>query len=115
MGEPVAQVVQHDAGRAERHVPVVGLVEVVVQARRSQPAWRSPRLPWIISRPLREPLAAVGLDEEAALVAVDGRPHDVHAGDDIRLLDARHARTFYQPPLDAGAEAQSSEVAAPRK
>ena len=31
--------------------------------RPRQPAWRSPRLPWIISRPLREPLAAVGLDE----------------------------------------------------
>ena len=29
----LAQIVQHDPGGAERHVPVVGLVQVVVQTR----------------------------------------------------------------------------------
>ena len=32
---------------------------------------------------LREPLAPVGLDEEAALVAVHVGLDDVHAGDDV--------------------------------
>ena len=47
----LAQVVQHHPGVTEGHVPVVGLVQVVVQARRGSPATRLPRLPWIISRP----------------------------------------------------------------
>ena len=72
-GRARAQVVQHDAGacRTARTSSRPGAGGSA--ARRSHPAARSPRLPWIISRPLREPLAAVRLDEEAALVAVDRR------------------------------------------
>jgi len=82
------EVVQYDAGGAERDVPVVGLVQVVVQtddrARLAVAAVALDHLP-----ALREPLAPVGLDEDAALVAVDRRLHDVDAGDDVGLHGAQ--------------------------
>ncbi len=49
-GAAFAQVVQHDAGRADRHVPVVGLVQVVVQPDQ-RPLLAVARLPCTISRP----------------------------------------------------------------
>ena len=86
----LAQVVQHDAGSAERHVPVVGLVQVVVQPDDARPAggWRG--CPGHLAA-VGEPLAPVGLDEQAALVAVDRRLDDPHAGDHVALGDVCHA------------------------
>ncbi len=76
VGEPVAQVVQHDPGGADGDVPVVGLVEVVVQpddgAGLAVAAVALDHLPT-----LREPLAPVGLDEVATLVAVHVGVDDV--------------------------------------
>ena len=63
----VAQVVQHDAGGAERARTSSRPGAGGSAGRRPRPAWRSARLPCTISRPLREPLAPVGLDEQAAL------------------------------------------------
>ena len=69
-GGTLAEVVQHDAGGAHRHVPVVGLVQVVVQADdRAGLAVAAVALDHLAT--LREPLPPVGLDEDAALVAVD--------------------------------------------
>ena len=93
-GRALAQVVEHDPARRTARTssrPGGG----GSGGRRWQPAWRSARLPWIISRPSREPLAAVGLDEDAALVAVDVGVDDVHARDDARLGDRRPSASVY--------------------
>jgi len=84
-----AEIVQHDTRPAERHVPVVGLVQVVVQ---SDDATRgtvgSVRLDHLAAA--RYPLAPVCLDEQPALVAVN-RGDDVEdAGDELALGDGRH-------------------------
>ena len=67
-GARIAEIMQHDTGTAERHVPVVGLVEVVVE---TDEAPRAPvaaiGLDHLTAR--GEPLVAVGLDELPTLVA----------------------------------------------
>ncbi len=84
VGEPSRRSWSTTRARAHRHVPVVGLVEVVVQADdRAGLAVAAVALDHLAA--LGEPLAPVGLDEDAALVAVDRRLHDVHAGDDVGL------------------------------
>ena len=75
-GAALAQVVQHDADGADGAVPVVGLVQVVVEADDAAglpvAAVALDHLP-----PAREPRPAVGLDEAPALVGVDvGRDDD---------------------------------------
>ena len=61
------QVVEHDPGPSERHVPVVGLVQVVVQADDATGLTvGAVRLDHLA--PLRDPRPAVRLDEAAALV-----------------------------------------------
>ena len=88
VGEPCAQVVEHDPGPAEGHVPVVGLVEVVVQPDDGAGLAVAPVALDHLPAP-REPLPAVGLDEEAPLVAVHRGVDDEDAVDDARTrLDA---------------------------
>ena len=89
VGEPGAQVVQHDPGRAERHVPVVGLVQVVVQADEA-PCQAVAAVALHHLATLREPLAAVRLDEVPALVAVERRIDDEHAVDDVGFVHISH-------------------------
>ena len=72
VGEPSRRSCSTTRAAPERHVPVVGLVQVVVQpdeaAGRAVAPVALDHLP-----PGGEPLAPVGLDEEAALVAEDLR------------------------------------------
>src|SRR3954453_79942 len=89
-GAALAQVVQHHAGRAERHVPVVRLVEVVVQADDGTGLAVGPVALQHLAA-LREPRAPVGLDETAPLVAVDIRRDDEDAGDLLGRFDLGHA------------------------
>ena len=101
-GRALAEVVEHDPGAAHRHVPVVGLVEVVVQpddrAGLAVAAVALDHLP-----ALREPLPAVGLDEDAALVAVDRGLDHVHAVDDIGRQDVGHQiRSIRRAPPGSG-------------
>ena len=85
-GRALAQVVQHDPGVPNGHVPVVGLVQVVVQADDGAGlAVAAVALDHLAT--LGEPLAPVGLDEVAALVTVDHGLDDVDAGDDVGFLD----------------------------
>src|ERR1700677_5009600 len=80
---------QHDAGMAPRHCPVVRLVEVIVEpddgARLSLAAVCLDHL-----TPKREPTSPVGLDEPASLVAMAVRVDDQDVLDDVRLVDRRH-------------------------
>ena len=91
VGEPDPQVVEHDPGRAPQHVPVVGLVEVVVQADHGTGLLLG-AVPLDHLAPQREPRPAVGLDEPAALVAVGVGLDDDHVGDDVRRSDPGHRR-----------------------
>ena len=87
----LSQVVEHDARPSPRHVPVVRLVEVVVEPDdRAGLLVRAVALDHLAAG--REPRAAVGLDEAATFVAVELGRHDDDAGDDGRLLDPRHGR-----------------------
>jgi hypothetical protein len=83
--------VEHDARATERDVPVVGLVQVVVQADDTAllpvGAVRLDHL-----APLREPLTPVRLDEDTAIVAEDLGIRDVHACHDVGLDDVCHHR-----------------------
>ena len=88
VGGTDAQVVQHDAGPTERDVPVVGLMQVVVQPDdRAGLAIGAVALDHLAR--LRDPFAAERLDEDAALVAVDVGLDDVDAGDLVALADRR--------------------------
>ena len=85
----LAQIVQDDTRRAERDVPVVALVEVIVQPdERALLAVRTVALDHLPGA--GNPFATVGLDEQATLITVDGRLDDVHAGDLRRLCDGGH-------------------------
>ena len=82
------QVVKHDAGPAAQHVPVVRLVQVVVQADdRPFLLVRPVRLDHLA--PLREPRPSVGLYEPAPFVAVHVRGHDHDVCDLPRQVYAR--------------------------
>ena len=88
-GRAFTQVVEHDPGAAHRHVPVVGLMEVVVQADDgTRLAVAAVALDHLAA--LGEPLPPVGLDEDAALVAVDGRLDDVDTLDHVGRDDVGH-------------------------
>ena len=106
-----AQVVQHDARPPERHVPVVGLVQVVVQpddaARGAIGAVRLDHL-----APARDPLPAERLDEQPALVAVHRGDDVEHAGDDRALGDRCHRASLLQIGSGMVAEHQSGRLGA---
>ena len=88
-GRALAEVVEHDPGASHRDVPVVGLVQVVVQPDdRAGLAVAAVALDHLAT--LREPLAPVRLDEDAALVAVDRGLDDVDAVDDVGRDDVSH-------------------------
>jgi hypothetical protein len=81
--------VQDDAALAERHVPVVGLMQVVVQAHHgTRPAVATVALDHLAAA--GEPLAPVGLDEDAPFVAVDVGLDDHDPLDDIGREDVCH-------------------------
>ena len=91
----IAQVVQHHPGAPVDDVPVVGLVEVIVEPHDGAGLAVAPvALDHLAA--VRKPLAAVGLDEDPALVAVHRRVHDVDASDDAGLGDRRHALTCWR-------------------
>ena len=78
----VAQVVQDDASAARRHVPVVRLVQVVVEPDETAcPLVRAVALHHLAA--LREPRPAIRLDEAPALVAVGIRLDQPHPADDV--------------------------------
>ena len=80
VGEPDPQVVEHDPGPAPQHVPVVGLVQVVVQPDDGAGLLlRAVPLHHLAAE--REPRAPVGLDEPAPLVAVGAGLDDDDVGD----------------------------------
>jgi hypothetical protein len=80
---------EHDATLPERHVPVVGLMKVVVKTDEAPClSVATVRLDHLAS--LREPFATIRLDEETALVAVHGRLDDVDALDDLGRGDDCH-------------------------
>ena len=95
VGEPVAQVVQDDPGPSAGDVPVVGLVQVVVEPDDGTRLAVAPVALHHLAA-VREPLAPVRLDEDAALVPMDGGLDDVHAGDDVGLGDRRHPATCWR-------------------
>ena len=64
VGRAFAEIVQHDADRAGRHVPVVGLVQVVVEARRAPACCEFDSVALDHLPGARDPLAAVRLDEQ---------------------------------------------------
>src|ERR1035437_5206216 len=84
-----AEVVKHDPGRAPEHVPVIGLMEVVVQADDGPRLLFGPiALGHLPSK--REPPPAVGLDESRPLGAVAiGLDHD-DVSYDLGLFDTRY-------------------------
>src|SRR5260370_7836423 len=92
---------QDDASHAERDVPVVGLMEVVVQphdaALLTVGTVRLDHLP-----PEREPLSPVCLDEAAAVIGADHRLDDVDIRDGLRpgVLGGGHEARLLQ--VDAG-------------
>src|SRR3954466_15398864 len=63
---------------------------------------------------LREPLAPVRLDEDAALVAVDRRLDDVDAVDHIGRDDVGHRLASLSAQLDAGVVAEHDTSGSPR-
>src|SRR5690606_16680722 len=88
-GSTGAEVVQHHTCPAERHVPVVGLVQVVVQtddgALAAVAAVGLDHLPTA-----GEPVAPVRLHEEPALIAVDVGGDDEDAVDVVDRVDGCH-------------------------
>ena len=94
---PLTQVVQDHSGMAERHVPVVGLVQVVVEAhdavRHPVPAVGLDHLP-----APGEPLTPVRLDEVAAVVAEQCRGDDVDTVDELGWGDLRHGTRSWSGP-----------------
>src|SRR4051794_34408284 len=87
---PGAKIMQDDPRQALWHVPVVGLVQVIVQADdRSRLTVTTIALHHLAT--LTEPGPTVGLDEVAALVTVDVRVDDIDARDAVGLDDLGHA------------------------
>src|SRR5207244_2233884 len=92
-GRPLAEVVQDHPGPAPRHVPVVGLVEVVVQAdEATRRLVGAVGLHHLASG--REPGPAVALDEAAPFVAVHVGLHHDDAGYHVGLEDGGHLLTL---------------------
>src|SRR5581483_10041445 len=83
---PDPEVVQHDARPAERHVPVVSLVQVIVQADNRTRGPIGP-VPLDHLATVREPRPSIRFDEHTALVAV-------YVGSNV--YDARNAATFFE-------------------
>ena len=86
---PLAEIVQDHPGGAPQDVPVVGLVQVVVEADNGA---------GLLLRPVGldhlaaegKPTAPIGLDEPTSFVAVGVGFHHDHVGDDLGLLDVGH-------------------------
>ena len=90
-----AQVVQHDPDPSAGDIPVVGLVQVVVQADDGARLAVAPvALDHLAA--VGEPLAPVRLDEDAPLVAMHRGVGDVHTGDDVGLGDGCHPLTCWR-------------------
>src|SRR5205823_11261259 len=97
----LAQVVQHDPGPALRHVPVVRLVQVVVEADETAGLLVGTVALHHLAA-VREPRSPVRLLEATALVAVGVRLDQPHAADRVGLVDGRHLAL---PPDASGLEA----------
>jgi len=83
------KIVQDDSSSPERHVPVISLVEVIVQSDNgSAPPVAAVSLDHLPA--VWEPLASIGLDEETARVAMNNGLHYVNARDYIGLRDFGH-------------------------
>src|SRR5205807_3297125 len=88
-GAPDAKIVEHDASPAERHVPVVGLMKVVMQPDdATRGTIGTIRLDHLATA--RNPFATVRLDEQSAPVTVDRRDHVEDARDELALRDRCH-------------------------
>jgi hypothetical protein len=80
---------EYNSSSAIGHVPVVSLMKVIVKSHhRPSLAISSVALDHLST--LREPFAAVRLNEVAPFVTVDRRVDDVHAGDRVRLIHFSH-------------------------
>jgi hypothetical protein len=73
---------EYDAGRTERDVPVIGLMEVIMQAHDCS-GLTVATIALDHLAPLRKPLAPIGLDKEAALVTMDVGINDDDAVDRV--------------------------------
>ena len=88
-GSALAKVVQHDACRAERDIPIVGLVQVIVQSNHGALlAVGAIALQHLAT--VGEPLTAIGLDEQAALVTMNGGLHDPCSCDQFAFVHIWH-------------------------
>src|SRR5690606_22297302 len=85
----LSEVVQHHASTAERHVPVGGLVQVVVQTDHCALAPVATVALHHLSA-TGKPVASIGLDEEPAGVAVDVGGDDEDAVDLVDRLNGWH-------------------------
>src|SRR6202011_2218303 len=104
------QVVEHHACEATRHQPVVGLVEVVVQAD-DGPGLLVGAVALDHLATERKPGSAVRLDEAAPLVAVHLRLDDDDVGNEVGLVDLRHRRA----PSSGDTYASKRPYTAPEK
>jgi hypothetical protein len=75
-----SKIMENDAGRTEGDVPVIGLMEVIVQAHDCS-GLTVATIALDHLAPLWEPLASIGLDEESALVTMNVGIDDVDAVD----------------------------------
>ena len=92
-GRTLPEVVQHHAAFAKRHVPVVGLMQVIVQTNKATSlAVATVCLNHFAT--LRKPFAAIGLNEKTSLIAVHGGLHNVHASNDVGRGNDCHVVPF---------------------
>ena len=78
----LSQVVQHHAAFAKRYVPIVGLMQVIMQTNETTSlAITTVRLNHFTT--LRKPFTPVRLYEKSALIAVHGGFNNVHASNDV--------------------------------
>ena len=113
---PDAEIVQHDARLARGDVPVVGLVQVVVEP---DDRTRGPRHDVRLDHLARigNPCAPVRLEERASIVAVRGELDEHGSGDRHRLLQvgARMVAEHQTGGLRALATANDFDLAAEQR
>src|SRR5450759_1084685 len=92
---------QHHSCPAERHIPVVSLVEVIVQPDDTPPLTVGPVALDHLA-PARKPLPPVRLDKAAPIVGADDRLHDADIGDRLGLVDFGASHPAFLLQVDFG-------------